>query len=82
MLHYFADYCKENVLNVQDDPSKVDESCTGANNENGKPQHNIDTIMVNTTSLYTNQVDENVSPDNSSSAIGRHLNILSIFSYC
>ena len=55
------------------------ESCTGANNENGEPQHNIDTTMVNTTSLQTYQVDENVSAGNSSSTIGRHLNILSIF---
>ena len=54
-------------------------SCTGANNENGEPQHNIDTTMVNSTSLQTDQVDENVSPCSSSHAIGRHLNILSIF---
>ena len=61
------------------DLNKVHESGTGANNENGKPQHNIDTTMVDTTSLQTNQVDENVSPGNSSNTIGRHLNILSIF---
>ena len=51
----------------------------GANNKNSEPQHNINTTMVNSTSLQTNQVDENVSPDNSSSAIGRYLNVLSIF---
>ena len=79
MLHYFADHCNKNELNVQDDLSKVCESCTGTNNENGEPQHNIDTTMVNTTSLQTNQIDEKVSPGNSSSVIGRHLNIVTIF---
>ena len=34
------------------------ESGRGANNENCKPQHNIDTVMVNITSLQTNPVDE------------------------